>query len=131
MQQMYRLMSLLGSGRQDWGTISRLGLYGVVEIMRDDHLNIDRSIRYPVTAKVHIDVDPTFIFFYSFGDVVHYILPDTIETRYAYWYVTYIDEIEPFDIRDISDDLIALLVHTRDTGETWALEDYLTEAGVL
>jgi hypothetical protein len=86
-------------------------------------------IRYPVSLQ-HCVPFSRHICQHNVTDT-RCTLPDTIETRYAFWYVTYIDRFTPFDIRGVPDDLIALLVHARDTGETWALEDYLTEAGIL
>ena len=118
------LVQLLQSPIIHYVTIS--GLYRVGPVDRFAGSATD-TIVYPVGQWKYKE----FVRKDGFGAVAYppTPLPDTIETRFAYWYVTCISS--RYDVRTMSDNLIALLVHARDTGETWALEDYLTEEGIL
>lgn len=71
----------------------------------------------------------------------HYnTLPDTIETRYARWYVTYIDGSVVFDVRTMDADLVGILCMLDDIRNATggideatfcALCDYLEERDIL
>ncbi len=76
-------------------------------------------IRYPVARDRYYDFDPD-----------NPELPDTVETRYARWYCMFIGSF--FDVRSLHDTLIALLAHYRgNPDDYYAIQDYLTETGVL
>lgn len=66
------------------------------------------------------------------GGVGYTFLPDTVETRFAKWMVQTGDDF--FDVREMSDDLLALLHgvedHPEDDMRFWVLCDYLRDQGV-
>lgn len=65
-------------------------------------------------------------------------LPDTIETRYARWYVMHVEQF--FDVRKMDEDLVALLCRIDDENNKYGfidevlfavLSDYLEERDIL
>jgi len=103
------------------------------------HKLFDRSDR---SQGMRSTIDPRAIRYqsahgYRLYDAWEY-LPDTIETRYARWYVMHVEQF--FDVRKMDEDLVALLCRIDDENNKYGfiddvlfgvLSDYLEERDII